>query len=437
MNPKPRIALATFLGLLWTASLARAADSIDLKPLVNEKTVLVTRFVPSKIKATAVPPWFEQTFKEAGLPEALSRNILDGAGNAARMAQRFVDILEKAGLTQAALVLNLDDRGLRSEPHVMLVGISADPEAITQQLKGLNRNIELVDLDGVSVWTLTGKPNYVSQITPADRPELLQKVANMDDAAGVVAFSFSDAAREMVKKDLPNSRDPMDWPMPISSVGNLISAHGRVDANDGPHAVITGEFKDVKLAQQFLESLMAMTSATKALQPSPMTVVGNTITIEARQPAFTAMAADLKPAMERAQIAALRVKSMSNIRQLLLATRMYANEHQGTPPQSLADLGPYLGSRDGKVPPMLLTNPQRPDLKDAGYVYVPALEQKFDHVNGPATRLAIYEAGDFGQGVNVGFWDGHVEFVRNKAKFEALLATAQPATAPAPVTPAP
>jgi prepilin-type processing-associated H-X9-DG protein len=156
-----------------------------------------------------------------------------------------------------------------------------------------------------------------------------------------------------------------------------------------------------------------------------MTVAGNSITLDARQPAFTAMAADLKPALERAQVAALRVKSMSNMRQLMMACVMYANDNKGEVPPAITDLGKYTGNRNGQTPVALLMNPQKPDQNTAGYLYVPAPEGKVQKIRNAAERLAIYESGDFGEGLNVAFWDGHVEFVNDKAKFDALLATAQ------------
>ena len=37
----------------------------------------------------------------------------------------------------------------------------------------------------------------------------------------------------------------------------------------------------------------------------------------------------------------------------------------------------------------------------------------------------IYEAGDIGEGIFIGFWDGHAEYVRGKEDVEKILAQAE------------
>jgi prepilin-type processing-associated H-X9-DG protein len=106
---------------------------------------------------------------------------------------------------------------------------------------------------------------------------------------------------------------------------------------------------------------------------------------------------------------------------------MYAADHKNQLPKNLQALV------DGKyISPKQLISPLQPDREDA-YVYIrPAAPlNKVD-----PQSLILYEAFDtWGEGTNVAFGDGHVEFVGDKAKFDAMLAKARQAAAeskPAP-----
>ena len=112
----------------------------------------------------------------------------------------------------------------------------------------------------------------------------------------------------------------------------------------------------------------------------------------------------------------MTVRSASNIRQVLQACMMYSNDHKGQWPDDLKALDNYF--RGPAQAQQVLTNPARPDMKPA-YVYLkPQLP-----VAEPPNTIVVYESHtDFGPGVNVGFADGHVEFVNNKERFDTLIA---------------
>jgi prepilin-type processing-associated H-X9-DG protein len=121
----------------------------------------------------------------------------------------------------------------------------------------------------------------------------------------------------------------------------------------------------------------------------------------------------------------MRTQSMSNMRQILLGCVMYASDNKDQWPKDLSAAEKYLGG-PAKLQ-QIMVNPSRPDAKPA-YVYVqPAGDGP---VANPASTLVLYESHtDFGPGVSVGFADGHVEFVRNRERFDQLLAG--PEAAPA------
>jgi prepilin-type processing-associated H-X9-DG protein len=131
----------------------------------------------------------------------------------------------------------------------------------------------------------------------------------------------------------------------------------------------------------------------------------------------------MAPSFLKSREQALRVRSASNLRQMLQMCMMYSNEHKGAWPadyKALQEASKKLGSPNAA---QIFTNPARPETAPA-YVYV-----KPDDVQGMANageHLVMYEAHkEFGDGVNVGFADGHVEYISNQNRFNELLAKSQ------------
>lgn len=112
---------------------------------------------------------------------------------------------------------------------------------------------------------------------------------------------------------------------------------------------------------------------------------------------------------ERAAKLAQRVQSAKNMKKILLNCIMYAQEHEDQWPDSLQDLNVYGLAADD------LMNPRYPG-QEIGYVYVK-----------PGTPLSpsqvvLYEKYDsWADGINVGFVDGHVEFVTEESVFKNRL----------------
>jgi prepilin-type processing-associated H-X9-DG protein len=92
---------------------------------------------------------------------------------------------------------------------------------------------------------------------------------------------------------------------------------------------------------------------------------------------------------------------------------MYANDNKDTLPESLDQLvaGKYL-------PAQLLTNPR--DEKHRGYVYRRG-EAQISKIRAAATTPLVWEeVDDPAAPRNVGYADGHVEWVTDRARLEAL-----------------
>ena len=102
--------------------------------------------------------------------------------------------------------------------------------------------------------------------------------------------------------------------------------------------------------------------------------------------------------------------SMKNIKQMVMACYQYSQQHDGQWPDDLKDLIGQGLSAD------VFVNPTQPDNPDS-YVYI-----KPTDTSSPAKTVVIYETYDtWNIGVNVGFLDGHVEFIRDEQQFKNLL----------------
>jgi len=140
------------------------------------------------------------------------------------------------------------------------------------------------------------------------------------------------------------------------------------------------------------------------------------LTSEQADQIVTRAAPVLAKARERAKIAF----STNNIGQFIQAIHIYYAQKNSWPDDfrqmiEVAMRATYDESMD------LLHNPHRPDMKPA-YIYIkPGLPMS--RMERPGEMVAIYEAYDtWGDGINVGFLDGHVAFICDQAEFETLLA---------------
>ena len=105
---------------------------------------------------------------------------------------------------------------------------------------------------------------------------------------------------------------------------------------------------------------------------------------------------------------------------------MYLSDHKGDIPVDMESIKSYLGTKETSdaVFARLMINPQSPNQKP-GYIYVKPNVDKIAKIEMPSTRLVIYENFDKWPGkIAVGFADGHVENVVDKARFDKLVVEA-------------
>lgn len=160
-------------------------------------------------------------------------------------------------------------------------------------------------------------------------------------------------------------------------------------------------FADLSVAEMTYDELVAIEPEDKP-QPGPA--------LESAAPGIG------DPASQAAHVGTRLTRfgqSAMNIKRMVLVCYQYGDKN-GQWPDTLESL---LGKG---IEPELLVNPARPELAN-GYIYIkPKLPDDMQH--NPEKKIVLYEAYEtWGDGIYVGFADGHVEFIKQEADFLKLL----------------
>lgn len=123
----------------------------------------------------------------------------------------------------------------------------------------------------------------------------------------------------------------------------------------------------------------------------------------------------MMPALAKSRQQAQRIMSANNIKNIMIALIMYADSHENRFPASLnEELMKYRGIESKEEFKKLMESPRKPkDFNGPSYIYVPV--ERSD-MPGPSEIIVVYENPAFCKdGVNAGFIDGHVEFMKPEA----------------------
>jgi len=408
---------------------ARATDADLVAPYVGDRTAAVVRIDLEKVSLTKVARWYIDSMKRANAPADLMLEMENQIKMGSAMAQQQVDKVKQMGVKQVLLVVNLDDR---DQPHPILVvpGVT-NMDQLKQMVQPMG--LSIIKSEGDLIATDRGYAGAIAGIKPARRDDLTAPLANADSAI-MLSAALPESLRAKLAVDHPTIQTPddeIDTQMLLDGLRHVlvkidmqpaIGMGYTIQSKDEAAAKALKEFADTSAVREIDKdkSMAGLLDVVKLVSPTRQ---GDTLSLSMKEADLDKLIATSLPAMLKARETANRVKSASNIRQMMLAVTMFANDNKGQTPATFQDLEKYLGG------PMqmnrLLSNPLHPELAQAGYVFVPAPEGRISKIKDSSGRLAIYDAGDFGDGVNVGFWDGHVQWIADKAKFDQLLATAQ------------
>jgi prepilin-type processing-associated H-X9-DG protein len=290
---------------------------------------------------------------------------------------------------------------------------------------------QVATIPGVGVvFGATANMNAFKALKPAPRADLAAAFKTAGAAPIKLAVGIDARTRQEMAKNFP----PMILGKPstlITKDFQWLSAAATPPPNMTVKAIVQStDAASAKGTDELIVSAIVMNQQSPNKLPDQLItlltphVEGRQLVLALDAKQINELAVAMREPLARGRQAALRVKSASNIRQLIQTCLLYSNDNRGKYPPNLQELEKAMVQwmPEPKQVKDILTNPARPDVKPA-YVYIPPAKGNA----APPETVVIYESHkDFGDGINVGFADGHVEFVNQKQQFEQMLArTAQ------------
>ena len=441
--------------LIPTAPVAAAAAPApaataapDISKFINEQTIFAVDADLTKLDSTAIAATLMELAKAAGMtgpnpPQMSEAETKQGIGQ----ATSWINDAKAAGATSVFIVM--DSVSMQRAGPVMIIPVPDDKAPAVaklvptpggpqqqQQPPGRRANPNMptaVVVPGVGVvWGAQASVNVVKAIKPAPRADLTAAFKAAGNAPIKLAFAIDDKTRQEITKNAPPmimgkpttliTKD-FKWASVAATAPPNLTLKGIAQSTDAASAKATDELivSAILLNQQNRNSKLpdeVVTLITPHAQGSQLVA-----SLDAKQ--VNQLAVAMKEPLARSRQVALRVQSASNIRQLLQTCLLFANDNKGKYPEDFkalqAAIPKYMGANP-QTAQRVLSNPRHPEIQP-GYVYIKPAKGNA----ASAETVVIYESHkDFGDGINVGFGDGHVEWVAQKQQFEQMLAkTAQ------------
>jgi prepilin-type processing-associated H-X9-DG protein len=426
-------ALGVTLTLL-SQSLVVAQDLAPVKPFLDDKTIAIVDVDVAQIDLNAFEAQAVRSMEADKADAAQVQQMRTEMRADLQRAQKWLDALKAAKADRALVLVGMPQQMGPSGPSQLIIVPVADDAAAAAVEKTIDEASTTKEgqppsakHERIGNAVVVGESEMLASLKtlkPADRPDLAAahaQAVKAGDGAIRVAFAPTGPMRAMVMM----AADPVSanrFNTGLQTLGLSIglppseSLNLNIKSKDAASATAFVDWVD-----GFLQSGAAPVDLS-ALQP---TATGDTVTLSLDKPAVTKLVDDVVPSLLRARQTAVAVQSASNIRQLLMMAMVYSNANKGKLPETLEAL------RTADVSPeqfaAITTNPQRPDARP-GYIYLKPREDQIAKIKNAPGRALIHEAfdGPFpAAGVNVGFVDGHVEMVRDEAKFNELLNAAK------------
>jgi hypothetical protein len=427
MKTKAALLLASVWFIAFGSRIAISAEAIE--PYIDDRTILVARLDLDRIDLDATRKWVEKAARDGGADASDKGTV---ARRDLEKIAAWVGQFRKAGGKSLYAVISFADVG-STIFYMAPIEPAADAKALSTALTSLVGGQSSVLGNAVFAGdesAVAGLPHF----KPSSRPELTRAFAEAGDAPIRLAIIPSVDVRRVMEALLPPEvagvriktlATSLQWGLLAIKLPPEPSVHIQLQSTDAESATQTAEVWAQLIALARKDHLLEQVALPDLLSafPYPLVVQGkvvDTLDSEALAKAAAKVAAPFIAARNQAVMSA----STNNIRLLLLACMMHANNRKdGAYPDSLDEL---LKTQD--VSSSLFDNPR--DLtRHPGYVYVKPPPTKEMKDPDPSRRLVIYEAHDPGaEQIVVGFGDGHVEVV-NEEGFKKFLAevTTKPA----------
>jgi len=409
-----------------------------IEQFIQDDTIAVVQVDLAALTSDAAWQQISTVVQESELGE----EVLPILAQVRDMGRQYV----QAGAAEAFIVVNITDL-----PEVPMIVVPLRPDTDADKLAAVlsssSARSRIQRVDGALVVATDGQLQLLAEAGPAKRPRLMKA---LDSAGGAVrvAIAFSDDIRRALEETLGT------LPPELGSLPGTTITHGlwwvglglsvqpevslRLVIQSADAAGAEGMSTLVDRAMEATAAQIKKTdpqgaeifgSLTASLRPN---VSGDQLVLQLDQAQIVSLIrSSVGPAIQRARSQARRVISATNIRAIVASCLMWAKDHEGMFPPDLQAL-----VNKKMLTPEIPVNPLRPELGQAGYVYLPPGMPISKLEDG---QIVAYEAHEqFGDGVNVGFADGHVKLIVDETRFKALLeraeadkTTSRPATQPA------
>jgi prepilin-type processing-associated H-X9-DG protein len=413
----------------------------DINRFINEQTILAAEADLTKLDAAAIEGMLIALGKAAGVVGANPMQMTEPQAKVElAKGTTWVNDVKKAGATSIDLVMD-SVGGHRYGPAIIIPVADAQAPAIAKLIPipaqppgrrpGGPHMTQVVTIPGVGVVFGAGaNVNMIKALKPAPRADLATAFKTAGAAPIKLAFALDAKMRDDIAKNAP----PMILGKPTTLVTKDFQwASGAMTPPPGTSIKVIAQSTDAataKASDELIVSAIVMNQQGRSKLPDQLItlltpqVQGSQLVLALDAKQLNQVAVAMREPLMRARQTAMRVQSASNIRQMLQACLLHANENKGQYPADLKALEAAMAKfmPEPAMVKRIMTNPAKPEIQPA-YVYIKPAKGNA----APAETVVIYESHkDFGDGINVGFADGHVEFVGQKQQFDQALAkTAQ------------
>jgi prepilin-type processing-associated H-X9-DG protein len=438
-NPQPaaRAKAAAFIDDQTVALIRLDLDRLDVDAL----------WAPiARIGGQAMDADFEELTKEKQLVSAWLAGLVKAGADELYLSMDLTDLPDDPPF---AFVPLADGANARAIAGLLASGRADGPASWQpgrQRLAGspLSSIVHATaQMHGAMVGGSRAQLERIRQAAPVPRPELGAAFAAAGDAAVQVLLLPTADTRRVIEELRPTLPAELGGGPSTTLTRGVMWAAVGLDTRPKLSLRVVIQSQDAASAKAFSATLEGMYAAlaksdavrkhlpeiqklTAALTPA---VSGDHLTLALDDKQLDAVISDLLgPPLRAARARAIRVNRLRRIGHILATAHAYANQHKGNFPPNLEALvgAKMIPASYLRFPlPATATQPAR----EVGLVYIqpPPLSQ----ISRPSETVVLYEAYDvWGDGINVGFADGHAMFIRGEAWFKKLLADSKAISAP-------
>lgn len=427
-----------------------------IAPFVEEQTLVVVRIDFSRLDVEATWARFQELFDATKDHDV--KDLVAAKGEVKRWTKDFIE----AGGRDLFFVFSLAD--LPANPYFVVVPLQpgakvdvlselvttgkvepANTQPVKQRRRGGPFGCRAAGkIKNVIVAGSTEKLELLRAAKGVDRPELSKAFAAAGDSFVQIAVLPTADSRRVIEDMMP------ELPKVIGGGPSTVLTRGLTWAAIGVNAPpkmsvrLVVQSKDEESAKAFgdlvpkivkalvceplgfsttrQDQLPKIKELTLMLTPK---IEGNRLKLTLNHEQTNTLINDLlAPPLRKARIKARRTTAMLNAREICKAVYIYEANHNGQWPANFQVL-----VEKKLLPAKMLVNPRLPNRK-VGYVYIkpPVPFRKLKKLQ---ETILIYEVHDkWGEGICVGFADGHVQFISHEARFKKLLGNSLAQKAP-------